>query len=141
MALVTEVRAELQEKGAEVAVEAVNVKLVDYGGRAHDPRKRDARLRIAAALGVALALVLILVAAFAGQLSRWRKQWRSHVGPFPAAEKKQPATSDEIALSEARQSGAKIPKKGAAKKKSSGASKKKSSGGAKKKSSSSRNRS
>jgi thermitase len=54
---------------------------------------------------LALALVLILVAAFAGQLSRWRKQWRSHVGPFPAAEKKQPATSDEVALSETRSFG------------------------------------
>lgn len=27
---------------------------------------------------VALAIVLILVAAFAGQLNRWRKQWKSH---------------------------------------------------------------
>ena len=28
---------------------------------------------------IALALVLILVAAFAGQLNRWRKQWKSQV--------------------------------------------------------------
>ena len=54
---------------------------------------------------LALALVLILVAAFAGQLSRWRKEWRSHVGPFPASEKKQPANSDEVALSETRSFG------------------------------------
>jgi subtilisin family serine protease len=54
---------------------------------------------------LALALVLILVAAFAGQLSRWRKQWKSHVGPFPTAEKKQPNTVDEISLSETRSFG------------------------------------
>jgi thermitase len=48
---------------------------------------------------LALALVLILVAAFAGQLSRWRKQWKPpHV--VPATDKKQPGTVDEIALSE-----------------------------------------
>ncbi len=54
---------------------------------------------------LALALVLILVAAFAGQLSRWRKEWRSRVHIVPTAEKKQPATSDEIALSETRSLG------------------------------------
>ena len=32
---------------------------------------------------IALAIVLILVAAFAGQLSRWRKQWKSHVRIVP----------------------------------------------------------
>ena len=37
---------------------------------------------------LALALVLILVAAFAGQLSRWRKQWKSHMRIVPATEKK-----------------------------------------------------
>jgi len=47
---------------------------------------------------LALALVLILVAAFAGQLSRWRKQWKPHI--VPATDKKQPTTVDEIALSE-----------------------------------------
>jgi len=51
---------------------------------------------------VALALVLILVAAFAGQLNRWRKEWKSHVRIVPAAEKKQATTADEIALSETR---------------------------------------
>jgi len=51
---------------------------------------------------LALALVLVLVAAFAGQLSRWRKQWRSHIGPIPATEKKRATTTEEIALSEAR---------------------------------------
>ena len=54
---------------------------------------------------LALALVLILVAAFAGQLSRWRKEWRSRVHIVPTAEKKQAATSDEIALSETRNFG------------------------------------
>jgi subtilisin family serine protease len=54
---------------------------------------------------LALALVLILVAAFAGQLSRWRKEWKSRVHIVPTAEKKQPATSDEIALSETRSFG------------------------------------
>ncbi|MEN3330548.1 MAG: hypothetical protein V7638_5355 [Acidobacteriota bacterium] len=54
---------------------------------------------------LALALVLVLVAAFAGQLSRWRKQWRSHIGPIPAAEKKRATTTEEIALSETRSFG------------------------------------
>jgi subtilisin family serine protease len=56
---------------------------------------------------LALALVLILVAAFAGQLSRWRKQWS---GPHivPASDKKQPTTSDEIALTETRFSGTEV---------------------------------
>jgi thermitase len=53
---------------------------------------------------LALALVLILVAAFAGQLSRWRKQWKPHI--VPASEKKQQPTSvDDIALSETRSFG------------------------------------
>src|SRR5215204_559012 len=51
---------------------------------------------------LALALVLILVAAFAGQLSRWRKQWKNQVRIVPATEKKQPVTAEEIALSEDR---------------------------------------
>jgi len=54
---------------------------------------------------LALALVLILVAAFAGQLSRWRKQWSSNIGPIPATEKKQPRSAEEIALSETRSFG------------------------------------
>jgi len=54
---------------------------------------------------LALALVLILVAAFAGQLSRWRKQWRSHIAIVPATEKKKPATVEDIALSETRSFG------------------------------------
>ena len=49
---------------------------------------------------LALALVLILVAAFAGQLSRWRKQWKNQVRIVPVAEKKQPASAEEVALSE-----------------------------------------
>jgi len=54
---------------------------------------------------LALALVLILVAAFAGQLSRWRQQWKNHVRIVPAAEKKQPASAEEVALSETRSFG------------------------------------
>ncbi|HEX6046041.1 MAG TPA: S8 family peptidase [Pyrinomonadaceae bacterium] len=51
---------------------------------------------------LALAIVLILVAAFAGQLTRWRKHWKD-VRIVPAEEKKRAATStDEIALSETR---------------------------------------
>ncbi|HKG48555.1 MAG TPA: S8 family peptidase [Pyrinomonadaceae bacterium] len=53
---------------------------------------------------LALALVLILVAAFAGQLSRWRKQWKSHLVIVPT-EKKKPTTTEEIALSETRSFG------------------------------------
>src|SRR5687768_13027520 len=51
---------------------------------------------------LALAIVLILIAAFAGQLNRWRKQWKSHVGIIPAAEKKRASTAEEIALAEGR---------------------------------------
>jgi subtilisin family serine protease len=54
---------------------------------------------------LALAFVLILVAAFAGQLSRWKKQWGTHIGPIPASEKKKPSTTEEIALSETRNFG------------------------------------
>ena len=54
---------------------------------------------------LALALVLVLVAAFAGQLSRWRKQWKNQVRFVPATEKKKPVTSEEIALSETRNFG------------------------------------
>src|SRR6185295_9319514 len=49
---------------------------------------------------LALAFVLILVAAFAGQLNKWRKEWRAHISPVPASEKKRATTADEIALSE-----------------------------------------
>lgn len=51
---------------------------------------------------LALAIVLVLIAAFAGQLNRWRKDWKSRVGPIPAAEKKRFSTAEEIALSESR---------------------------------------
>jgi subtilisin family serine protease len=54
---------------------------------------------------IALALVLILVAAFAGQLNRWRKEWKSQVRIVHTGEKKQPATSEEIALGETRSLG------------------------------------
>src|SRR6478609_7039235 len=52
---------------------------------------------------LALALVLILVAAFAGQLTKWRKQWKPHI--VPTTEKKQPTTVDEIALNDGRNFG------------------------------------
>ena len=55
---------------------------------------------------LALALVLVLVAAFAGQLSRWRSDWKSHVGTIvPATEKKRATTTEEIALTETRSFG------------------------------------
>jgi thermitase len=51
---------------------------------------------------LALAVVLILIAAFAGQLNRWRKEWKSHVRLMPAAEKSHASTAEEIALAERR---------------------------------------
>lgn len=51
---------------------------------------------------LALAVVLILIAAFAGQLNRWRKQWRHRVHMMPVAEKKRASTAEEIALAEGR---------------------------------------
>lgn len=51
---------------------------------------------------LALAVVLILIAAFAGQLNRWRKEWKTTVRIIPATEKKRVSTSEEIALAEAR---------------------------------------
>ena len=51
---------------------------------------------------LALAIVLILIAAFAGQLNRWRKQWKGRVGVIPAAEKKRVSTTEGIALAESR---------------------------------------
>ena len=54
---------------------------------------------------LALAFVLILVAAFAGQLNRWQKQWKSQVRIVPVAEKKRATTTEEIALGETRSFG------------------------------------
>ena len=54
---------------------------------------------------LSLAFVIILVAAFAGQLNRWRKEWKSHVRIVPTAEKKRPTTTEELALSETRSFG------------------------------------
>lgn len=51
---------------------------------------------------VALAIVLILVAAFAGQLNRWRNHWKSQMRIVPAEEKKRPQTAEEVAIAEAR---------------------------------------
>jgi len=46
---------------------------------------------------LALALVLILVAAFAGQLRKWQKQWRSSISIVPSASKtRQPVDEKEI---------------------------------------------
>lgn len=55
---------------------------------------------------LALAIVLILIAAFAGQLNRWRKDWKSHVPRVvPAAEKKRATTAEDMALAESRLTG------------------------------------
>ncbi len=54
---------------------------------------------------VALALVLILVAAFAGQLNRWRKEWKSHARIVPVEEKKKALSAEDISLSETRSLG------------------------------------
>ena len=51
---------------------------------------------------LALAVVLILIAAFAGQLNRWRKEWKHKMHVMPVAEKREVATAEEIALAEAR---------------------------------------
>ena len=55
---------------------------------------------------IALALVLILVAAFAGQLNRWRKQWKAHARIVPVEEKKKAMSVEDISLSETRSLGA-----------------------------------
>jgi subtilisin family serine protease len=56
---------------------------------------------------VALALVLVLVAAFAGQLRKWQKQWKHQVRIMPAAEKRhEPINSLEGASYEVRISSA-----------------------------------
>ncbi|HET6976623.1 MAG TPA: S8 family peptidase [Pyrinomonadaceae bacterium] len=47
----------------------------------------------------ALALVLILVAAFAGQLNKWRKQWKP-ARFVPIEEKKKAMSAEDISLSE-----------------------------------------
>ena len=54
---------------------------------------------------LALALVLILVAAFAGQLHRWQKQWKTYVRIVPATEKKRTMTVTDIALNDTRNLG------------------------------------
>jgi thermitase len=51
---------------------------------------------------LALAVVLILIAAFAGQLNRWRKDWKHHAHMFPTAQKRRVSTAEEIALAEGR---------------------------------------
>ena len=51
---------------------------------------------------LALAVVLILIAAFAGQLNRWRREWKHRVHMMPIAEKQRASTAEEIALSEGR---------------------------------------
>lgn len=53
---------------------------------------------------VALAIVLILVAAFFGQLNRWRKQWKP-MRVIPAEEKTRPQSPEQIAIAEARSTG------------------------------------
>ena len=51
---------------------------------------------------LALAIVLILIAAFAGQLNRWRKEWKTRVRVMPVAEKKRASTAADMALAESR---------------------------------------
>jgi thermitase len=52
---------------------------------------------------VALAMVLILVAAFAGQLRKWQKEYKARVRIIPAEEKSRTAaTTQEIATHESR---------------------------------------
>jgi thermitase len=48
---------------------------------------------------IALALVLVLVAAFAGQLNKWRKSWRP-ARFVPVEDKKKTMTVEDISLSE-----------------------------------------
>ena len=52
---------------------------------------------------LALAFVLVLVAAFAGQLNKWRKQWRP-ARFVPIEDKKKMASAEEISLSETTRS-------------------------------------
>jgi subtilisin family serine protease len=54
---------------------------------------------------LALAIVLILVAAFAGQLNRWRKHWRSQMRIVPAEEKARIQTTEDLAVADAGVSG------------------------------------
>jgi len=54
---------------------------------------------------LALAFVLILVAAFAGQLNRWQKQWKTQVRIIPATDKTRSTTTTDFALSETRSFG------------------------------------
>ena len=54
---------------------------------------------------IALAFVLIAVAAFAGQLNRWRQQWKSQARIIPVEEKKKPLTVEGISLGETRSLG------------------------------------
>jgi len=54
---------------------------------------------------IALAIVLILVAAFAGQLNRWRKHWKAQMRIVPAEEKTRPQTPEQIAVQEGQEAG------------------------------------
>jgi len=54
---------------------------------------------------IALALVLVLVAAFAGQLNKWRKNWRP-ARFVPVEDKKKAMTVEDISLSETHSLGA-----------------------------------
>jgi thermitase len=54
---------------------------------------------------LALAIVLILIAAFAGQLNRWRKDLKTRVQIIPHSEKKRASTAADIALADAPVSG------------------------------------
>src|SRR5690242_15416885 len=56
---------------------------------------------------LALAIVLILIAAFAGQLNRWRKQWKHHMHIVPVAEKRI-RTPEDMALAESHSGRAEV---------------------------------
>src|SRR5215813_4338733 len=51
LGIVWEIGTELQEEGSEIAVQAVDIELVDHGGGSHQPGIRGAGVFIAAAFG------------------------------------------------------------------------------------------
>src|ERR1700745_904681 len=55
---------------------------------------------------IALAIVLILVAAFAGQLNRWRNQWKYPRIVNVEEKKSSSMTVEDVSLSETRSLGA-----------------------------------
>jgi hypothetical protein len=62
LGIVGEVRAELQEEGAEIAVHAVNIKVIDHGGGTDQPGVGGPGLLIAPPLGAEHACFLLRLA-------------------------------------------------------------------------------